>query len=159
MKNSKNSMKLLATVLTIVLLLSAVATGFSGCQPNEPSEIAPGEDTTTTTTTSAENQGDSAPSEEGDEAVVTTTTSATTTTAPTTTTTKATTTTTKKPTTTTKKDSASSKKDYLDTSGLTGTQADVGKVVGWSSVLHKNITVVSVTEGFTGSGCKYIQTC
>ena len=162
MKNSKNSMKLLATVLTIVLLLSAVATGFSGCQPNEPSEIAPGEDTTTTTTASTENQGGSAPSEKGDEAVVTTTTS--TTTAPTTTTTKPTTTTkaaektNAKPTTTTKKDSASSKKDYLDTSGLTGTQADVGKVVGWSSVLNKNITVVSVTEGVNGRGCKYIET-
>ena len=86
MKKSKNSMKLLATVLTIVLLLSAVATGFSGCQPHQPSEIAPGEDTTTTTTASTENQGDSAPSEKGDEAVVTTTTS--TTTAPTTTTAK-----------------------------------------------------------------------
>ena len=103
MKKSKNSMKLLATVLTIVLLLSAVATGFSGCQPNKPVEVAPGEDTTTTTTASTENQGDSAPSEKGDEAEETTTTTVTTTTAPTTTTTtKATTTTTKKPTTTTK---------------------------------------------------------
>ena len=111
MKNSKNSMKLLATVLTIMLLLSAVATGFSGCQPNKPVEVAPGEDTTTTTTASADNQGDRAPSEE---AVVTTTTSATTTTAPTTTTTKPTTTTTQKPTTTTKVTERTNSKAEID---------------------------------------------
>lgn len=50
------------------------------------------------------------------------------------------------------------KQSYLDTSKLTYTQEDVGKVVGYSRTLGKDITVVSVTEGINGSGLKYIET-
>lgn len=54
--------------------------------------------------------------------------------------------------------SSSAKKDYFDVSGLTGTQADVGKVVGYSSMLAKDIVVVSVVERTTSDGRKVIQT-
>ena len=74
------------------------------------------------------------------------------------TTTKKPTTTTKKTTTTTKKTTATTKKDVVDTSKLTGTQEDVGKVVGYSSVFKKEITVVSVVEKVNGVGLRGIET-
>lgn len=49
-------------------------------------------------------------------------------------------------------------KSYLDLSKLTGTQEDVGKVVGYNSLFKKEVTVVSVTEGVDNSGLKYIET-
>lgn len=50
------------------------------------------------------------------------------------------------------------KQSYLDTSKLTYTQEDVGKVVGYSRTLGKDITVVKVKEGVNSSGLKYIKT-
>ena len=49
-------------------------------------------------------------------------------------------------------------KNYLDTSKLTGTQEDVGKVVGYNSLFKEEVTVVKVTEGVNNSGLKYIKT-
>ncbi len=46
---------------------------------------------------------------------------------------------------------------WLDISGLTYTQADVGKVVGYTSVFGEDITVVSVEEGTTADGRKFIE--
>ena len=57
-----------------------------------------------------------------------------------------------------KPDSASTKKDYFDISSLTGTQADVGKVVGYSSAFAADITVISVVEETTADGRKAIKT-
>ena len=50
------------------------------------------------------------------------------------------------------------KKDYLDTSKLTFTQEDVGKVVGYSSLFDEEITVVEVNEDTDLDGLKYIET-
>lgn len=52
----------------------------------------------------------------------------------------------------------SGKKDYLDTSSLTGTQADKGKVVGYTSLLAQDIKVVSVVERTTADGRKVVET-
>lgn len=49
-------------------------------------------------------------------------------------------------------------KDYFDKTNLTGTQADVGKVVGYSSMLGEDIVVVSVTETTTGDGRRVLET-
>ena len=52
----------------------------------------------------------------------------------------------------------STQQDWFDNSELTGTQADVGKVVGYSSLIKQDITVVSVEERTTSDGRKVIQT-
>ena len=57
-----------------------------------------------------------------------------------------------------KNGSAHIKKDFFDISGLTGTQADVGKVVGYSTAFAADITVTSVTESVTVDGLKTIKT-
>lgn len=54
--------------------------------------------------------------------------------------------------------SSSTKKDYFDASELTGTQADVGKVVGYDSIFSESITVVSVVETTTADGRKCVET-
>lgn len=117
---------------------------------------------------------------------LTTTAPSTTSSATTTTTTQKPTTTTKKATTTTKVTERTNSQDDLEAlikeleanraeqekakqekldaaillyaSKLTGTQADIGKVVGWSSAIDAEITVVSVMEGYNVKGCKYTVT-
>ena len=54
--------------------------------------------------------------------------------------------------------STTEKKDWFDESLLTYTQADVGKVVGYSSLINQDITIVSVIEGTTADGRKCIET-
>lgn len=50
------------------------------------------------------------------------------------------------------------KKDWFDNSILTGSQADVGKVVGYTSLLKQDIIVTSVVEGVSTAGLKFIET-
>ena len=167
-------MRRMAIVSVALLILS---TAIAGCNSAEPTPDEVPSSTSSSTSTSA--------TETTTTTVVTTTTSATTTTAPTTTTTKATTTT-KKATTTTKVTERTNSQDDLEAlikeleanraeqekakqekldaaillyaSKLTGTQADIGKVVGWSSAIDAEITVVSVMEGYNVKGCKYTVT-
>lgn len=61
-----------------------------------------------------------------------------------------------KPTKTQATMATSGKKDYLDISKLTGTQEDVGKVVGYSIGFKADITVVSVEERANADGRKSI---
>lgn len=53
--------------------------------------------------------------------------------------------------------SGPAKESYMDTSGLTGTQADVGKVVGYNSFLQADVTVTSVVESTTADGLKIVD--
>lgn len=71
---------------------------------------------------------------------------------------KASTTSSKPSTTTNTSSKPSGKKDWIDYSLLTGTQADVGKVVGYTTLLGKDITVVSVVEKTRNDGLKEIET-
>lgn len=72
--------------------------------------------------------------------------------------TKTTATKTKATKTTTATQVTAGKQSYLDTSKLTYTQEDVGKVVGYSRTLGKDITVVKVKEDVNSSGLKRIKT-
>ena len=49
------------------------------------------------------------------------------------------------------------KKSWKDTSGLTWTQADVGKVVGFSAELNKDIVVTKVSESAKADGRKVVK--
>ncbi len=53
--------------------------------------------------------------------------------------------------------STTEKKDYLDTSLLTYTQDDVGKVIGYSSAFNQDITVLYVKEGTDAQGLTFIK--
>lgn len=53
---------------------------------------------------------------------------------------------------------STTKKDYRDISGLTGTQQDVGKVVGYSTLFAKDIIVTSVREEINSDGLKVVVT-
>lgn len=163
-------------IVTVALLI--LATAIAGCNSAEPApDEAPSSTSSSTSTSATETTVASA---------VTTTTSATTTTAPTTTTTTKATTTTKKPTITTKVTERTNSQDELEalikeleanraeeekakqekidaaillyTPGLTGTKADIGKVVGQSSAVNAEITVVDVIEGYNIGGYEYTVT-
>lgn len=51
--------------------------------------------------------------------------------------------------------SISKKESWLDTSGLTFTEADVGKIVGYDSSLNKDIVITRIEQG-TRNGLQYI---
>ena len=163
-----------AATMVALALFASLAAGCRSIEPESPdssnapplvvtSTTAPLDGITASTTTTtlpdaSDSGGTTIPSDalNGSSTTADTMASKAEVTARTTSTTKkvTTTSTTKKATTTT----AQTKTDYLDTSQLTGTQSDIGKVVGFSSVFNADITVVSVTESYNGSGCKCVRT-
>ena len=170
-----NKKAFVATLCVAVLLVTLAA----GCRDNQPMAPdggggnSPGVTTTTTiAATTATIKDEPLATVTGDEMTGTTTTTVNTSSVDKTeattqgssasvtkgTTSKPTKTQTTKATNTTATKATSGKKDYLDTSKLTGTQEDVGKVVGYSSLFDKEVTVVEVTECVTLDGLKYIET-
>ena len=162
-------------MLCVVVLLATLAAGCRGNQPMAPDGgggDSPGVTTTTNAATTATIKDEPLATTTGTEmtGAITTTTVNTSSADKTETTTQGgsasvTKTTASKPTkttatktkatkTTTATKVTAGKQSYLDTSKLTYTQEDVGKVVGYSRTLGKDITVVKVTESFNGSGLK-----
>lgn len=161
--------KAFVATLCVAVLLVTLAAGCRGNQPMAPDGgggDSPGVTTTTTAATTATIKDEPLATTTGDELTGTTTTTVnTSSTDETVTTTQGgsasvtkTTASKTKVTKTTATKTTSGKKDYLDTSKLTGTQEDVGKVVGYDSLFNEEVTVVRVTEGVNNRGLKYVET-